>query len=63
MSMVWDMLVAYSLHPEKSHPKHLLWALYFLKIYPKQSPGCSVNRRLHGHSRPEDNEDMDVSIY
>ena len=23
-------------------PKHLLWMLYFLKVYPKQSPGCSV---------------------
>jgi len=22
--------------------KHLLWSLYFLKVYPKQGPGCSV---------------------
>ncbi len=21
-------------------PKHLLWALHFLKVYPKQGPGC-----------------------
>ena len=21
-------------------PKHLLWALHFMKVYPKQSPGC-----------------------
>jgi hypothetical protein len=42
VSMVWDMLVASGLRPEKSCPKHLLWALYFLKVYPKQSSGCSV---------------------
>ncbi len=23
-------------------PKHLLWALHFIKVYPKQSPGCST---------------------
>jgi hypothetical protein len=40
--MVWDLLVHHSLLPEKGLPKHLLWALYFLKVYPKQSPGCSV---------------------
>ena len=40
--MVWDLLVDHSLLPEKGLPKHLLWALYFLKVYPKQSPGCSV---------------------
>ncbi len=42
VSMVWDMLVANGLRPEKSRPKHVLWALYFLKVYPKQSPGCLV---------------------
>jgi hypothetical protein len=42
MSMVWDMLMANGLCPEKSRPKHLLWALYFLKVYSKQSPGCLV---------------------
>ena len=28
--------------PEGGHPKHLLWALHFMKVYPKQSPGCSA---------------------
>ena len=41
-SMVWDMLGQKGLRPEKSKPKHLLWTLYFLKVYPKQSPGCST---------------------
>jgi hypothetical protein len=40
--MVWDMLGQKGLRPEKSKPKHLLWTLYFLKVYPKQSPGCST---------------------
>ena len=40
--MVWDLLVHHSLLPEKERPKHLLWALYFLKVYPKQGQGCSV---------------------
>ena len=40
--MAWDLLVHHSLLPEKGRPKHLLWALYFLKVYPKQGQGCSV---------------------
>ena len=40
--MVWDLLVHHDLLPDNGRPKHLLWALYFLKVYPKQGPGCSV---------------------
>ena len=40
--MVWGLLDHHSLLPEKGLPKHMLWALYFLKVYPKQGPGCSV---------------------
>ena len=36
------MLGQKGLLPERSKPKHLLWTLYFLKVYPKQSPGCST---------------------
>ena len=28
--------------PEKSRPKHLLWTLYFLKVYPREAAGCSA---------------------
>ena len=31
-----------NLLPEKSRPKHLLWSLYFLKVYPREGPGCSA---------------------
>ena len=41
--MVWNMLGEGGLRPEKSQPKpkHLLWTLYFLKVYPREGPGCS----------------------
>ena len=38
---VWTLLERDSLLPEKCDPKHLLWALHFMKVYPKQSSGCS----------------------
>jgi hypothetical protein len=38
----WDLLERDSLLPEGGRPKHLLWALHFMKVYPKQSPGCSA---------------------
>jgi hypothetical protein len=39
---VWLMLWEEGLRPEKSKPKHLLWTLYFLKVYPREAPGCSA---------------------
>jgi hypothetical protein len=39
---VWSMLGEGGLHPKNSKPKHLLWAFYFLKIYPREDPGCST---------------------
>jgi hypothetical protein len=37
---VWNLLERDSLLPERCNPKHLLWALHFMKVYPKQSSGC-----------------------
>ena len=39
---VWSMLLEDGLRPKKSKPKHLLWMLYFLKVYPREAPGCSA---------------------
>jgi hypothetical protein len=39
---VWSMLGEGGLRPENSKPKHLLWALYFLKVYKREGPGCSA---------------------
>jgi hypothetical protein len=38
----WELLKRDSLLPVGGRPKHLLWALHFMKVYPKQSPGCSA---------------------
>jgi len=37
---IWELLERDSLLPEGCCPKHLLWALHFMKVYPKQRPGC-----------------------
>ncbi len=42
MKILLDLLIRDNLRPEKSHPDYLLWALFFLKLYPKQSLECSV---------------------
>ena len=39
---VWELLERDSLLPEGGRPKHLLWALHYMKVYPKQSPVCSA---------------------
>ena len=38
--MVWDRLEKGGLGPKKSKPKHLLWTIYFLKVY--SGPGCAT---------------------
>ena len=40
--MLWHLLLDHNLLPESGKPKHLLWTLYFFKVYPKQGPGCSA---------------------
>jgi len=42
MDATWELIKRDSLLPEGGRPKHLLWALHFMKVYPKQSPGCST---------------------
>jgi hypothetical protein len=51
--MVWDMLWEGSLHPEKSKPNHLLWAFYFLKVYPREGPGYSAVGGSKGAINPK----------
>ena len=40
--MLWHLLVEHNLLPEGGKLKHLLWTLYFFKVYPKQGPGCAA---------------------
>ena len=53
VSIVWDLLARDSLLPEKGRLKHLLWALHFMKTYPKQGLGCSVVGASAGAIDPE----------
>ena len=52
---VWELLERDSLLPEDGRPKHLLWALHFMKEYPKQSPGCSAVGTSAGAVSPKTN--------
>jgi hypothetical protein len=42
VKILWKLIVCNKLQPRGGCPEHLLWMLYFLKVYPKQGPGCSV---------------------
>ncbi len=42
VEIIWELVVRDKLRPIGRRPEHLLWALYFMKVYPKQGPGCSV---------------------
>jgi hypothetical protein len=53
VKMVWDMLGEGSLYPENSKPKHLLWALYFLKVYLREGPRCCAVGGLKGAINPK----------
>ncbi len=51
---VWHAMEEGGLLPNKSKPKHLLWTLYFLKVYPQEAPGCSsVGGGGGGQSTPK----------
>ncbi len=39
---VWGVLGEGGLRPANSKPKHLLWALYFLKVFLREGSGCSA---------------------
>jgi hypothetical protein len=47
------MLGEGSLHPKKSKLKHLLWALYFMKVSPREGPGCSAVGGSKGSINPK----------
>jgi hypothetical protein len=39
--------------PKGRCPEHLLWTLHFLKVYPKQGPGCSTVGASNGAIDPK----------
>ena len=50
---VWCLLVQEGVLPHKGLPKHLLWALHFLKVYPLQGPGCATVGESRGAIDPK----------
>ena len=38
-SMIWDKLDPLNTMPRGVHMRHLLWALYFMKVYPSEHDG------------------------
>ncbi len=42
VKILWKLIVHNKLQPRGGCPEHLLWMLYFLKVYPKQGLGCLV---------------------
>ncbi len=39
VEILWELVVCDKLQPGGGHPEHLLWMLFFMKVYPKQGPG------------------------
>ncbi len=42
LELLWKLIVQGNHLPNDSRPKHLMWCLHFLKVYPKQGPGCAA---------------------
>jgi len=40
--VLWKMLNETGLLPDEGRIIHLLWTMYFFKVYPKQGQGCSA---------------------
>ncbi len=50
---LWDLLVAHNLLPCKATIKHLLWALYFMKVYATENSTCAVLGGSNGAIDPK----------
>ncbi len=42
VELLWKLIVQGNHLPNNGYPKHLMWCIYFLKVYPKQGPGCAA---------------------
>jgi hypothetical protein len=50
---LWSLLLCEEIRSSGGRPWHLLWALYFLKVYPKEGPGCAVVSGANGGVDPK----------
>ncbi len=53
VNILWEFLVCDRFRPRGGRPWHLVLALYFMKVYPKQGPGCAVVGASHGAVDPK----------
>ncbi len=51
--LAWKLLVDNDFLPEDGTIEHMLWALYFLKVYPKQEPACAAVGGSNGAVDPK----------
>lgn len=40
--LLWQLLIAHHLLPDESQIVHLLWALFFMHVYPSEKIACST---------------------
>jgi hypothetical protein len=53
VELLWKLIVQGNHLPDNGRPKHLMLCLHFLKVYPKQGPGCAaVGRSKRGAINP-----------
>jgi hypothetical protein len=50
---LWGLFAKHNLHLCKVKIKHLLWALYFMKVYPTELPSCLLLGGSHGAIDPK----------
>lgn len=51
--VIWRLLVENEMLPEGGTIMHLLWTLFFFKVYPKQGPACSAAGGSNGAIDPK----------
>jgi hypothetical protein len=53
VEILWNLIIQGDHLPDDRCPKHLMWCLHFLKVYPKQGPGCAtIGRSERGAVNP-----------
>lgn len=50
---LWNLLVESELLPDDGQINHLLWTLFFFKVYPKQNVACSAAGGTRGAIDPK----------
>ena len=51
--LLWQLLVSHALLPDESQILHLLWALFFMHVYPSEKVACSTVGGSNGAIDPK----------